>query len=303
MKKFKPMLADDANLEKLRFPVYGSPKLDGIRATVTAEGPRTRSLKAIPNQHINSHDWGHLWGLDGEFIVGDPCDPKVYSKTESGVMTRAGEPDFAFYVFDYAPVLVGDNDSTPFRIRNATVANSKQMLEKRYPFIRIVEQVLLENVEQLQAYENQQLELGYEGIMLRDPEGPYKLGRSTVNQQYLLKLKRFKDDEAEIIGFQEKMHNANEATTNALGYTERSSHKANKVPLDTLGALVVRDITSGVEFNIGTGFDDATRAEIWGSRDTLVGRIVKYKHFPIGVKDKPRFPVFQGFRSRDDMGE
>ena len=29
--------------------------------------------------------------------------------------------------------------------------------------------------------------------------------------------------------------------------------------------------------------------------------IVKYKHFPVGEKDKPRFPVFIGFRAKEDM--
>jgi DNA ligase-1 len=97
------------------------------------------------------------------------------------------------------------------------------------------------------------------------------------------------------------MHNMNEAKVDALGHTERASNQENLVPGNTLGALIVRDIKSGTEFKIGTGFDAVTRQEIWGQRAQLIGRIVSYQHFPIGVKDKPRFPSYRGFRDPIDM--
>jgi DNA ligase-1 len=34
---------------------------------------------------------------------------------------------------------------------------------------------------------------------------------------------------------------------------------------------------------------------------TLAGKIAKYKHFEVGVKEAPRFPVFLGFRNPLDM--
>jgi DNA ligase-1 len=64
-----------------------------------------------------------------------------------------------------------------------------------------------------------------------------------------------------------------------------------------LGALKVRDIHSGVEFDIGTGFDDVLRLWVWEHREENMGRLVKYKYFPTGSKDKPRFPTFLGFRT------
>ena len=97
------------------------------------------------------------------------------------------------------------------------------------------------------------------------------------------------------------MSNQNEAGKDALGYTERSTHKAGMVPQNTLGALQVRDIVTGVEFNIGSGFTAADRADIWANRHQMRGRLAKYKHFAIGVKEKPRFPVFLGFRDPGDM--
>jgi len=155
-------------------------------------------------------------------------------------------------------------------------------------------------IDTLLKLEQDLLDEGFEGLILRDPNAPYKRGRSTVDQGYLLKLKRFVDDEAVVIGFEERMHNGNEATVNELGRTKRSSHQANKTGRGDLGALRLRT-AEGVEFSCGTGFSDAERDQIWRNRDSLLGRFAKYKHFVIGSKDAPRHPVFLGWRDPKDM--
>ena len=137
--------------------------------------------------------------------------------------------------------------------------------------------------------------------MIRSGDGKYKYGRSTTKEGTLLKLKRFVDAEYKIVGFEERMHNANEATKNALGQTERSSHKENLVGRGDLGALVL-ETADGLRFNCGTGFTDSSRSEIWGNRDRYLGQFAKIKSFLIGVKDLPRFPVFLGMRDPIDMG-
>jgi DNA ligase-1 len=93
----------------------------------------------------------------------------------------------------------------------------------------------------------------------------------------------------------------NDKQVNELGNSFRSSHKDNLMAMDTLGALVVRDIKTGIEFNIGSGYTQEVRDEIWANRDKYLGKLAKYKHFEIGVKDKPRFPVFIGMRSEIDL--
>ena len=140
---------------------------------------------------------------------------------------------------------------------------------------------------------------GYEGAIFRDPKGGYKFGRSTRGM--MAKLKMFQDDEAEIIGFQEQMSNQNPAKKNALGRTERSTAKAGKVPAGKLGKFECRDLKSGIEFEVGTGFTDKQRKDYWRDRQVYVGMILKYKHQPSGALAKPRFPGFLGFRSKDDM--
>ena len=53
---------------------------------------------------------------------------------------------------------------------------------------------------------------------------------------------------------------------------------------------------SGVEFNIGTGFTAEDRRYWWNFRNGMGLVVIKYKFFPIGVKDKPRHPVYLGLR-------
>lgn len=299
MKDFKPMLASDA--KDITFPVYASPKLDGIRAAIRDGEAVSRTLKPLPNVYLQGYISARsdLNGLDGEFTVGPANDKNVMQATTSGVMSKAGEPDFTYWVFDFYT-----SPDMPYgerlRLMQRSFAGSDKL--KSYTRIKLLPQTLIHSASELDAFERVQLEQGYEGIMVRAPQSPYKYGRSTAREGYLLKVKRFTDGEATIIGFEELLHNANEAQVNALGLTERSSHAANKVPMGTLGALRVRDVATGVEFSIGTGYTAAQRLQIWEQRETLLNTIVKYKHFEVGAKDAPRFPVWLGMRHPDDMG-
>jgi DNA ligase-1 len=283
---FKPMLASPVDFAKLRFPCIGSPKLDGIRGLVVDGTLRSRSLKPIRNIFVNSILQRPAYdGLDGELIVGPPTAKDVYLRSNSGVMSRAGDPDFTFWVFDR------HNTGLPFASRYASLQN-----DRFGPRVRLLPHRTLGSLPELLAYEEEQLDLGFEGLIIRDPAGLYKFGRSTPDEGILLKLKRFEDSEARILGVEEEMFNGNEAQTNELGRTKRSTAKAGLVGKGTMGALRVRDIHYGWEFSIGTGFTAAQRAEPW-----VVGSLIKYKYFPVGMKDVPRHPVYLGPRDRDDL--
>ena len=116
-----------------------------------------------------------------------------------------------------------------------------------------------------------------------------------------MKLKRFVDSEAMILGFSELMHNENEAEVNELGYTKRSHKKEGMVASGLLGAFGVRDIVTNVEFDVASGLDEELKKEIWDNKDKYLGKLIKYKYFPTGGKEKPRLPVFLGFRDLDDL--
>ena len=131
--------------------------------------------------------------------------------------------------------------------------------------------------------------------MLRHPRAPYKFGRSTLKQQGLIKVKRFKDDEAIITGFVALERNTNPITKDAYGLSKRSSHKSGKIPDDLLGKLLVKHPTYG-EFAIGSGFDVDTRKEIWQNQNKYLAKTVAFKFQPHGTMNAPRAPIFKGFR-------
>jgi len=286
---FKPMLASAADTSKLVFPVICSRKLDGYRCLIHNGTAYSRNLKPIPNKYVQQRI-GELKGLydghDGEIVVGPMNSPDVYRNTSSGVMSFDGEPDFLFWAFDR-----WDMPKLPYSERLKHVQSSCALDWDE-----------AHSIEDLMRLEEEYLKDGFEGLMIRSLSGPYKYGRSTAKECYLLKVKRFLDAEAKIIGFEERMHNANEATTDFLGHTKRSSHKDNMIPMGTLGALVC-EMPNGAVFRVGTGFSDSERDEIWANRSKYLGQLAKYKSVDIGVKDLPRFPVFLGFRPVADLGE
>lgn len=290
----KPMLA--ATLEdvaSLNYPLLASPKLDGIRCLMMGDAAYSRNLKPIRNQFIQGRLIDVPHGMDGELIVGDPKAPDCFNRSTSGVMSTDGQPKFTYWVFDKYDV------EANFRNRLSVVSGIVRDLKN--PHVKLVAHKQIATPEELLAYEAQMLIAGFEGVMVRCPHGPYKFGRATLREGWLSKLKRFVDSEAKIIGYVERQHNTNEQTRDELGRSKRSSAKSGKVGTGTMGALKVKDVKTGVEFEIGTGFDDDTRQFIWSAQDRYMGAVVKYKSQPVGAMDKPRFPVFLGFRHADDI--
>lgn len=294
---FRPMLAatlEDTWIDK---PVLVSPKIDGMRCIIQDGQALSRNLKPIRNERLRELLSNPLLnGLDGELVAGDATHSLAFNNTVRSVAgTKADSENVVFRVFDDS-----SDPTLPFHARIDQVYHRVATLPKHLP-VEVVSHTDAATAEDLASIYQHYLGQGYEGAMIRDPYGPYKFGRSTLKEGYLLKMKPFADAEAIVIGYEEMMRNLNEATESELGYTKRSSAKAGKVPAGILGALLVRDMTTGIEFSIGSGFDLATKELLWAQRESLPGRIVKYRSCVIGVKDAPRFPTFLGFRLEDDM--
>lgn len=286
--QFRPLLgARVESLSQVKFPVFASIKLDGIRAIKWGPELLSRTLKTIPNRALAAFLREVPSGWDGELIAGEPNAPNVYNLSESYVMSRGKDASsIRFFVFD------NHEASGGFATRLESISDLPPRVIK-------LDQVLIDRADDLLAFEDKALADGYEGVVLRHPDGRYKYGRSTIREQYLLKLKRFLDDEAVIIGFEELERNFNEATIDERGYTKRSSHKDNKVGAGMLGALRVD--WHGKELKLGSGFTEQLRKDIWAARDRYLGRKARFKYFPIGIKDLPRQPIFTGFRSDLDL--
>lgn len=294
---FKPMLAAASDGD-ITSKVLVSPKLDGIRCVIRDGQALSRSLKPIANKALREVLSNPLLnGLDGELLAGSATSETAFNSTTRSVMSHEGNSDVVqFHVFDCF-----DNPAWPFQHRLREAAERVTEAQRQGLPVRLVEHRPVSSQSQLLEVYQTYLEQGFEGAMVRDPIGPYKHGRSTAREGFLLKMKPWKDSEAMILGFDELERNQNEAKKNALGHTERSTSKEGKVAGGTLGALHVRDIHNGMEFSIGGGFTAADRDLLWAQNERLVGRVVRYKSVTIGVVDAPRFPVFLGFRDQNDM--
>lgn len=296
---FKPLLSgtidpmkDPDVFTKLVFPLLGSPKLDGIRAIVRDQFVMSRTLKPLPRRHVQVA-FDHLAHLDGELIVGSPSAPDCYNRTQSYIMSNDDrDPEqVTYYVFDWAKE---EDAHLPYWDRIGKAQDS--LLFDKVPNIVFVEQRLINNLDEMLAFEAECLSAGYEGIMLRRADAPYKHGRSTFKEHTLLKLKRFEDVEATITGFIEQETNTNEAVKDELGHTKRSSAKEGMVGADTLGKFVtdLGEIPCGV-------LKHHQRKAIWDDQNAYLGKIIKVRHFPHGAKDMLRLPRCVGFRDPIDL--
>jgi DNA ligase-1 len=296
----RPLLAaktTDEDLKRLPYPMLLSPKIDGIRALVVGGQLVSRTLKKIPNLHTQKlFSLETFEGLDGELVVGAPYDPNLMQQTSSGVMSVHGQPDVSYHVFDTWDV------NADFAYRTSRAHDLATFAKRNFNIpIYYVAHSVVNSYEELLDAEDHYIQVGYEGVMLRRLDGPYKQNRSTLREGILLKVKRFEDGEAVVIAYEPLRRNLNSQTRDERGYAKRSHHQDNKVADTLLGSLCVRDLKTDVSFSIGSGFTEAQRQSLWDMGNNLIGKIVKYKSQPCGVKDKPRLPIFLGFRDPIDM--
>ena len=268
----KLMLATKcSDVSKLSYPVLASPKLDGVRCALHPDhGPITRNFKPIANDYIREKlQWSSNLCLDGEIVTFTDGKMDDFNTVSGNVRRKSGKPDFRLLVFDCFQYPDDHFDIRLASARDAVAADTTGTLEM-VPH----EEISLSPV--LERYESLMVQTGYEGVMVRHPRGPYKQGRSTEREGYLLKIKRFEDDEATIVGSIEEVSKDN-------------------VPKGRLGALIVYHPTFG-EFQVGSGFTADQRQAFWHNKEDLIASVITFTYQPSGMGQKPRFPTFKGFR-------
>lgn len=314
----KPMLASDFVEAKLKFPRIAQPKIDGVRALHTTGAFTGRSLKPFKNKHIGEF-FGHsaLAGLDGELAGGRENHPDLCRTTSSMTGTIKGEPYLLWWIFD---IVTPETAQLPYFHRCSILI--PEALERiriaapdQWHHLRAIPFELVNSMEQLLAYEEKCLQLGFEGVIIRDLKGKHKQGRSTPTEGGLLRIKRFVDFEFTVHTVIEGDENQNEAQINELGNTFRSSHQENKVKNGMVGAMlgntiaVVKDpitgavlFDKGAEVRVGAGrLDHSQRRHYFLNQEEFLAQVHKAKFFPKGIKDKPRFPTWQSFRDSADI--
>lgn len=168
--------------------------------------------------------------------------------------------EITFRVFD-APLVEG-----AFEVRDRAYRDREVGLPEH---IQRVAQTKCRGPEHLESLMEDILTKGGEGLMAREPRSSYEHGRSHT----LLKLKRYRDGDATIIGYQEG----------------KGKHKGR------LGALVCKT-DEGKEFSVGTGFSDRER-----ENRPPIGARITYRYFEKTRDNAPRFPSFLRVRTDSDL--
>lgn len=246
----KPMLAKNwtSNIDPTGW--YMSEKLDGIRAIWTGQEFVSRNEKPFVAPRWFIKDMPEHTMLDGELWMGRGR----FNETSGQVRRRTNQDwsEIKYMVFDI-----------PSEIR--CFEEHKTILYQLMlpPHVYIVTQFLCTGRKHLQDFEAVVVGNKGEGVMLRDRRSKYEFKRS----KYLLKVKKFKDDEAIVIGY-----------INGEGKYK-----------NVMGTLVCR--YKGTNISIGTGFTDGDR-----KNPPPIGETITFKYFELSDYNIPRFPVYKGIR-------
>lgn len=318
MSNFKSMQPCDWFEDRVTFPCIVQPKIDGC-ASYNRHGKLVgRSLKPHENKFTTAF-WSvpELHGFCGEMTTGsDPTGNDLCRITSGDLRRHEGEPDIYWWIFDYCTDATRD---LPYldRMECANAMFSTLPDSSQTNLIRFIPSITVFNMEELLALEQKYLDEGYEGIIIRDPKAPFKYGRCGKTFMGAWRVKRFIDAEAIVTSIEEGKTNQNEAKTNLLGRTERSTMQENMLPNGLVGNLqgkVLKDVLdpqtqqvllyAGQEITISPGkMPHDLRKFYFENQSEIVGKISKFKFFPKGHKDKPRFPVWLSIRSENDMGD
>jgi DNA ligase-1 len=295
----KPQLADNYDPDNISLPTMAQPKIDGVRA-LNIEGKfMGRQLKAFKNKALTERFSGpEFEGFDGELAFGDETLPRLCSITTGETGRIKGTADgFTWHVFD---LVTFDTAHLEYVTRYTLLGQKVAALG--HPQIKLVPYRTLAWAEEVEAFDAENLGAGYEGTILRNPRSAHKPGRPGKKEQQLMRIKRFTDAEAVVLEVVEGRTNLNEAVTNALGRTERSSHAENQVPNGLVGSLTCRDLETGMTITVSPGeMDHTERRFYFENQSEIVGKTITYKSFRQGVKVLPRFPTFKHIRSSEDM--
>ena len=233
---------------------WWSEKLDGVRALFNGKDLLTRNGKKLNCHPLWTRKLPMNLSLDGELFL----DRGKFNHVVS--IVRRNAPTHHWLDIHYA---VFDSPSLPgtYAERYARLKEMKEAGELP-TFLHIMEQHPITQYTNLEDEMAKVLALNGEGIMVRNPTMAYETGRS----HNLLKIKGVEDHDAQVIGV----------------IPGEGKHEGK------MGALLCR-MENGVEFKVGTGFNDTERLM---TECPSVGDFVRFKCQEFTQTGKPRFPIF-----------
>ena len=266
---FEPMLASkwEDSKDKITYPIFSQPKLDGIRCIVTKDGMFSRNGKPIISA---PHIFESLKPLfetnpqlifDGELYADKFANDfnKIVSlvkRTKPTVEDLAeSKKNIQYWIYDLP------NEDDTFEIRSQALYDL--FMEWSYfnsHCINVDTDVCRSEKEVMELYEGY-VEKGYEGQILR-LNGQYENKRS----KFLLKHKSFQDSEFPI-----------------LDICEGEGNKTGQV-----GYMVFEIEGKRFKSNVKCSWEEG--AEILKSKSKLIGKSATIQYFNLTPDGIPRFP-------------
>jgi DNA ligase-1 len=243
----------------------------------------------VPNRFIAARLEEALRDIPG-LIDGEVVIPGMsYNDIQSVVMSESHSHElrFAYAIFDYAEQPAYLN--LPYKQRLALL---EVLWSHGLPLnVYMVQTKVCNNPADVESDAAAADIGGYEGLILRSPNGIYKQGRSTLREQIMLKYVEYTREEALVNDVSPAMENLDAGN---------SKKKENLVSLDRAGTLHCWNEKWGY-FDVGSGWTHEVGRQWLASPLTVVNKRIVYKYKPYGCKDKPRQPVYVGFRTPEDL--
>jgi len=258
--KLDVMLAHEYSPDKLKFPCYCQPKLDGVRAISVDGKLYSRTGKRFTTlNHIEKY-LPVKCRIDGEIYN------QAYRLQEINAMVNPNRKlhhedvtSLSYWMFD----IINENEQVD-RLRTLEALGP-------IPHTLIIPTMSCASLSDVEGWNSFWLEHGYEGSMIRFPLGKYTNGRSNN----LLKWKPFKDSEFRCTG---------------INYGERiGKHR------DCLGSI--QCVTSeGKLFKVGSGFSDQQRVDFIEHPDEIIDHQVTVRYDQLSRDNIPLRPRFIAVR-------
>jgi DNA ligase-1 len=262
---FSPMLAHkwEDRKDKIKYPVYSQPKLDGIRCIVRADGMWSRNGKKIISAPHIFESMKHLFDKNPDYIFDGElyadkfandfnaiCSLVKKTKPTADDLKKSTE-SIQYHIYDL-PSCSGVFSKRSEELYSLDLPNCCKRVDTHY----VIDESLL--IDLYSAYVNQ----GYEGQMIRTNE-EYENKRS----KSLLKHKSFIDEEYTIIDVEEGV--------------------GNKTGM--VGSFVFEN-KDGKRFNSSPKFNWEECTAMWNDRANLIGKSATVKYFNLTPDGVPRFP-------------
>ena len=187
-----PMLAHDYSKysHRITFPAYVQVKYDGYRALADlSQGVLlTRRMNTIPNVEHITQELQQIKAttgiyLDGELYLKDGLYQLKTALADRGASAK--RPLYrVFDMFDLNQMEMG------FEERWARLTELLKANKYKYRYVKLVETYKVKTSSEVEKYLKKFLNLGHEGLVVRNAAGVYKLRGKSMDVQKLVEVKR-----------------------------------------------------------------------------------------------------------------